>query len=86
MTIKNADVPAMPLSGDAYTDFADHCYKGGSHNPECQGLTKREMMAMAAMQGILSSLTAEEDLSPRELARCSVADADALLAALERTK
>ena len=31
-------------------------------------------------------LTPEEDLSPRELAKCSVADADALLAELEYTK
>ena len=49
--MKNADLPAMPLSGDAYQDFAD--YDGTiskSYNPECQGLTKREMFAMHAPQ------------------------------------
>ena len=74
MTIKNGDLPAMPITIEQAQDA------------DMQGLTKREMMAMAAMQGILSSLTIEEDMSPRELAKCSVADADALLAELERTQ
>lgn len=40
----NKDMPAMPLSGDAYQDFAG--YDGTrktSYNPECQGLTKLEV-------------------------------------------
>ena len=41
--MKNSDMPAMPLSGDAYTDFAHYDEtKNTSYNPECQGLTKRE--------------------------------------------
>ena len=77
--MKNADMPAMPVDR-CDTDAIEAGIQVFS------GLTKREMMAMAAMQGILSSLTIEEDMSPRDLARCSVADADALLAELERTK
>jgi hypothetical protein len=49
--MKNSDMPAMPLSGDAYQDFST--YDGTSktsYNPECQGLTKREMFAMHAPQ------------------------------------
>ena len=79
MTIKNGDMPARPV---------DRCDADAIEAgiQVFSGLTKREMMAMAAMQGILSSLAAEEDLSTRDLARCSVADADALLAELERTQ
>ena len=80
MTMKtNGDMPAMPV---------DRCDVDANETgiQVFSGLTKREMMAMAAMQGILSSLTIEDDMSPRDLARCSVADADALLAELERTK
>ena len=78
MTMKNGDKSAMPnqaLGPDGLP----------THEPEF-GLTKREMMAMAAMQGILSSLTEEDWLSTNELARCAVRNADALLAELERTK
>lgn len=54
--MKNADFPAMPLSGDAYQDFAGYDgTKNTGYNPECQGLTKREMFAMHAMQAMLSS-------------------------------
>ena len=74
MTIKNGDLPAMPITIEQACDADMH------------GLSKREMMAMAAMQGLLSSLTIEDDMSPRDLAKCSVANADALLAELERTK
>ena len=54
--MKNADNPAMPLSGDAYQDFAhyDGTPKTG-YNPECQGLTKREMFAMEAMKAAISN-------------------------------
>ena len=76
MTIKNSDMPAMPV---------DRCDVDAIETgiQVLSGLTKREMMAM---QGILSSLTVEDDMSPKDLARCSVADADALLAELERSK
>ena len=79
MTMKNGDAPAMPV---------DRCDSDAIEVGirVFSGLTKREMMAMMAMQGILSSLTVEDDMSPKDLARCSVADADALLVELERTK
>lgn len=83
MTIENADLPAMPTvtydHGAAMNGFAVTV-------TDSPGLTKRETMALAAMQGILSSLTDEDNLSPSELARCAVRNADALLAELERTK
>ena len=85
--MKNADKPAYP-SGEAYRsqsipggDWVE-CKKGALHN----GLTKREMFAMAAMQGILSSLDDDCAVSPSELARCAVRNADALLAELEARK
>lgn len=83
-TMKNADMPAYP-SGEAYKsqsipggDWVE-CKKGALHN----GLTKREMFAMAAMQGILTR-SANTDRS--SIASYSVEYADALLAELERTK
>lgn len=77
---KNADMPAMPT-----TEFHE-TGNGEAFINSNTGLTKREMFAMAAMQGILSSLTDEHDLSVDCLAKCSVRNADALLAELERTK
>ena len=85
---KNADKPAYP-SGEAYKsqsvpggDWVE-CKKGALHN----GLTKREMFAMAAMQGILTSETDDWRHKEEEsLAASAVKYADALLAELERTK
>ena len=81
--MKNADKPAMPVH-----DVIESCSADGNQGPylftkvdTC--LTKREMFAMAAMQGILSSLTDDCDMSPSELARCAVRNADALLKELE---
>ena len=64
MTTNNGNMPASPLSGDAYQDFAG--YDGTtktSYNPECQGLTKREHFAAMAMQGILSNPAAISQLT-----------------------
>jgi hypothetical protein len=77
--MKNSDMPAMPMPDVGDVAFAEQCRP-------LRGLTKREMFAMAAMQGLLASLTADDDLSPRELARSAVVNADALLAALESAK
>jgi hypothetical protein len=46
--MNNADMPAMPLTGDAYQDFAayDESSNSSSYNPECQGLTKREQFCL----------------------------------------
>lgn len=85
MTIKNGDLPAMPIFlTDAMTEAAENNH-GDAVDKIC-GLTKREMFAMAAMQGLLASLTADDSFSPRELAKSAVLNADSLLAELERTK
>ena len=89
MTVKNGDMPAMPLSGDAYQDFAG--YDGTSktgYNPECQGLTKREQFAAMAMQSLIQVEPIYEQMgyvtpSDKGMAITAIAKADALLAALE---
>ena len=83
---KNADKPAYP-SGEAYKsqsipggDWVE-CKKGALHN----GLTKREMFAMAAMQGILASETDDwRHKEDKSLAESAVKYADALLAELDK--
>lgn len=82
MTIKNGDLPAMPVCYDARMMAA---YSKG----EAMGLSKREMFAMAAMQGILANQCMVDDCSASSLewtAKRSASMADALLAELERTK
>jgi hypothetical protein len=49
MTTKNADIPAMPQ-----THEDNLCRMTGMPKPLHSGLTKREMFAMAAMQGMLA--------------------------------
>ena len=88
--MKNADLPAMPLSGDAYQDFASYDEtKNTSYNPDCQGLTKREIFAMHAISTVLSKYDPWEngnfDSSDwQETAENCVGIADALLAELEK--
>ena len=82
MTTNRGDMPAMPLAGDAYTDYAGYLNSGMGYEPECQGLTIREQFAMAAMQG----MSTEPNLPVEVVARYAVMQADALLAELERTK
>ena len=72
--MKNANLPAMP-------QLRINPWKELSVNG---GLTKREYFAGLAMQGILASLTGDDCISPNDLARCSLVNADALLAELER--
>lgn len=96
--MKNADTPAIPTKGviDRVSGQV-WCYQVGD-NDEFQfvGLTKRERFAMAAMQGILSnsggviqsnpmSGTGFCNSDPEDLAKLSIACADALLAELEVT-
>lgn len=74
MSIANGNTPAMPYKFDI----------GGGFNQCAEGLTKREMFAMAAMQGFCQiNLTFD---SPQVLAEQAVIMADALLAELEQTK
>ena len=84
--MKNADLPAMPQAltmnneeGYTTSDFYGHS--------RFNGLTKREMFAMHAMQGLLAnsygnSWSAEQIVSM--LSKQSVEFADALLGELEK--
>ena len=85
LMMKNANTPANPTTAKVSNTGEAWSYQVGDDMLfQFPGLTKREMFAMAAMQGILSSLTDDSDMSPSELARCSVRNADALLAELEK--
>lgn len=73
MTIKNGDLPAMPIEFNGF----------GLYAPEAHaGLTKREHFAALAMQGIL----AKSDAPMSYAARDAVMFADELLSELERIK
>jgi hypothetical protein len=78
--IKNGDLPAMPQNNSEAL-----CRQTGMPHYAHSGLTKREMFAMAAMQGLLSA-DADRVVTEIEIADWSVRQADALLAVLERTK
>ena len=65
--MKNADMPAMPLPLGTETE------------KWCQGLTKREMMAMH----IASGFTADKEVNPYYIASMAIEVADALLAELD---
>ena len=69
--MKNAYMPAMPLPLGTETE------------KWCQGLTKREMMAMHILSGLLSDY--EFDVTRQVAAEVAVQQADALLAELDRT-
>ena len=60
MTIKNADMPAMPVF-DAAGIVQDSW--SGFLSGNGMGLTKREIFAMTAMQGILSNPSLLDNLS-----------------------
>ena len=83
MTIKNGDLPAMPVSTNESI-----CQMTGTLKQEFAGLTKRERFAMAMAQGLLSSgATYKGSTANRHLlAADAVAHADAILAELEATK
>ena len=77
MTITNGDMPATPIQlavGEVWSEEYD----------TADGLTKREMMAMYIMAAMLSK--PDHSLSEHDVARDATRAADALLAALERTK
>ena len=67
----NGKMPAMPLPLGTETE------------KWCQGLTKREMMAMHILSGLLSDY--EFDVTRQMAAEIAVQQADALLVELERT-
>ena len=75
MTIKNGDMPAMPITlkdGEIWSEDFDYA----------NGLTKREMMAMHMMAHLMPN---ERLKSYEEQASYALMAADALLAELERT-
>ena len=82
--MKNADMPAMPAF-----DSSGCPSLYGDDGVEAKGLTKREMMAMHAMVGLLSC-GKQYDIRHKSRASQLVGDAvfyvDALLDELERTK
>ena len=87
--MKNADKPAMPITNE---ELASNLELGADGS---KGLTKREMFAMHAMQGILSNSGGVIQANSRSgtgwcncdasgLAQWSLECADALLAELEK--
>ena len=80
--MKNADMPAMPSDVkavyEAMTDSDD------SWGKAALGLTKREMMAMHALQGLLAAPDLNT-VEPVAVAGTAIAYVDALLAELDRT-
>lgn len=80
--MKNADMPAMPLSGDAYHDFAGYVPGKTSFNPECQGLTKREYAAIKIMAALASQMGTGAD--PNYASRYAVKWANALMSELNK--
>ncbi|MBL4795899.1 MAG: hypothetical protein JKY50_00640 [Oleispira sp.] len=80
--MNNSDMPAMPLTGDAYIDINGSAFARGSVEPG-MGLTKREHFAGLAMQGLVSNhnyVMGNED----SLSDLALTIADALLAELEK--
>lgn len=84
--MKNADMPAMPIfnkNGEAI-----HHSSAGLHEGCLLGVTKREMFAMHAMQGLLSSASDSNGIwtneGPELVANEAVRFADALLAELDK--
>jgi hypothetical protein len=79
--MKNSDMPAMPQTGiiDSSGDFCDCSDMGG------EGFTKRETIAMAAMQGLLVN-AGRNGFEFQTVCDEAVKQADALLAALEENK
>ena len=78
MTIKNADMPAMPF------EAVNARINGGTTGwTNYVGLTKREMMAMHIMTGLCSKYGVAFDT---DTVQDAVRMADFLLAELERTK
>jgi hypothetical protein len=75
MTIKNADLPAMPIM-ELNPEGAPVDYHAG--------LTKREQFAAMAMQGILASKYVGSLSMPNGLVITALGYADALLIQLEK--
>lgn len=80
--MKNGDMPAAPIfDGQA---SPQHHSSVLVREGQVAGLTKRELIAAMAMQGIRATMT-NSHANYADVAMAAVAQADALLAALERT-
>lgn len=77
----NGSDPAMPVQGVRQDGDAHRLYGQLFH-----GLTKREHFAGLAMQGMIANPLAVEKLGVKDLVLEAVTLADALLAALEKSK
>ena len=83
--MNNKDMPAMPLrgaTGAVYNKDDPWLVRAGSSG--CIGLTKREYIAIAAMQGLLAR-HGDDDYGRDKIAEYAVDHADALLKALEES-
>ena len=77
MSIKNGDLPAMPIELNGFGLYEPAAYTG---------LTKREQFAMAMAQGLVSSGMDWTLYDYRGVSEQAVIMADALLAELEKGK
>lgn len=75
--------PAFPLEWSTF-EWQNGSYVRVYHRQH--GLTKRELFAAMAMQGILSSWPENANYKPRPTAEEAIAFADALLAALNEPR
>lgn len=73
MSIKNGDLPEMSVKHDGACSAGD-------------GFSKREELSARFMAAILSSPNLNGELSDSQLASIACAQADALLAELEKSK
>ena len=76
--MKNADMPAMPVVEVQRVGDVE------KSTGKATGLTKREMMAMHILSGLLSDY--EFDVTRQMAAEIAVQQADALLAELEKSQ
>jgi len=76
-------MPAMPLTGDAYSDISDSPMTNGRYE-QGMGLTKREHYAGLAMQGFIAGSLPGDTRSIDEAASLAVKFSDALLKELDK--
>lgn len=82
--MSNANEPAFPCEVYHREDGSIDGVQTGSKQGIAIGLTKRELFAAMAMQGIASIAPNDWDAPESAVARLSVSLADALLAELDR--
>ena len=73
--MKNADLPAMPIEINGFGQYAPEAFTG---------LTKREMFAMSALNGMLSNRGRYESWN-EDFVKRAIYYADMLLKELEKT-